>query len=154
MLVFIGSLVLVAISAFIQMTNWMLISAAIKPNLLFVVLVVLMTLNPNWIKRLILILVAVLIIKEIPGILGITLSHLIFVSAALIATILLDILPWQRTINTLVAVVAGTLIINLQYFTLLPVTFELALNLLLAFILLNLLQPINVRQIKLQRHRF
>lgn len=151
MLVFIGSLALVVITAFIQMTNWLLIGAIVKPNLLLVVLVILATLNPGWIKRAILVLMAALIVKAGPGF---VLPDLIFAAAALISIILLDVLPWQRTINTLIAASAGTLVVNLFHFTLLPIVYELTLNLFLAFILLNLIQPSHVSPIKLQRHRF
>lgn len=151
MLVFIGSLILVLIAAFIQMTDWMLVGAIIKPNLLFVVLIVLATANPSWPKRLVLILTAAFAVKISPGL---VLPNLIFTATALASILLLDILPWQRTINVLVVVAAGTLAMNFQNFTLLPVVSELALNLFLAFVLVNIIQATNVPQIKLQRHRF
>lgn len=150
MLAFIGSLVLVVAAAFIQMTDWLVIGNTVKPDLLLAFVVVLLTVNPNWVKRLVMIAVAALVVKENPGL---TSSNLIFPGTLVLSALLLDFLPWQRTITALLAVAAGTLIMNIQYFSLLPFIYELAINLIFTFTLLNLL-PTHVPQIKLQRHRF
>ena len=151
MLVFIGSFILTAIAAFVQATNWILFGSIIKPNLIFVILMILGIVNPGWIKRAILILTAALILKFTPGF---SFLDLIFVGAAAASIALMDFLPWRQPINLLLAVLIGTIIINLDNLTFLPLTYELILNLLLAFVLFALLKLIHVPQIKLQRNRF
>ncbi len=151
MLVFIGSFILTIIAAFFQATNWILFDATIKPNLIFVVLMILGIINSSWVKRAILILVAALILKFTPGF---SLLDLTFIGATVASIILMDFLPWQQPINLLLAVTIGTIIINLDRLTFLPLTYELILNLLLAFVLFSLLKLVHVPQIKLQRNRF
>lgn len=151
MSVFIGSFIAVVIAALIQATNWMLLGNTIKPNLVLIVLIALSYLNPNWMKRLIFIFIAAIVIKQAPGF---TFPDLVFFSTILLAIALADFLPWQQTINSLLAVTAGTLILNLQNITFLPFVYELILNLSLALILLALLKLVYVPQIKLQRNRF
>lgn len=151
MLVFIGSFILTIVAASVQATNWILLDATIKPNLIFVVLVILGIINPNWIKRVILILTAALILKFTPGL---SLLDLTFVGASVAAIILIDFLPWQQLINLFLAVTIGTIIINLDHLTFLPLIYELMLNLLLAFVFFALFKLAHVPQIKLQKNRF
>ncbi len=151
MLVFTGSFVLTIIAAFVQTTNWILLDATIKPNLIFVVLMILGIMNPNWIRRVILILVAALILKFTPGF---SLLDLTFIGTLVASMALMDFLPWRQPINLFLAVTIGTIIINLGHFTFLPLIYELILNLLLAFVLFALLRLFHVPQIKLQRNRF
>lgn len=151
MLVFIGSFILTIITAFIQTTNWIVLGDIIKPNLILVMLIVLGIINPSWIRRAILILTAALILKFTPGA---ALFDLIFVGASFISVVMMDVLPWQRLISLLAAVAAGTIIINLDHLILLPLVYELMLNLLLAFILFALPRLAHVSQIQLQRNKF
>lgn len=151
MLVFIVSFILAIIAASVQATNWILLDATIKPNLIFVVLVILGIINPNWIKRAILILVATLILKFTPGF---SLFDLTFIGTAAAAMILMDFLPWRQPINLFLAVTVGTVIIDLDHLTFLPLIYELILNLLLAFVFFALSKLTNVPQIKLQKNRF
>jgi len=151
MLVFIGSFILTIIAALSQITNWILIDAIIKPNLIFVVLMILGIMNPSWIRRAILILAAALILKFTPGF---SLLDLTFIGAVVASMILMDFLPWRQPINLLLAVTTGTIIINLDNLTFSPLAYELILNLLLAFVLFALLKLVHVPQIKLQKNRF
>lgn len=151
MLVFIGSFILTIITAFIQTTNWIVLGDIIKPNLILVMLIVLGIINPSWIRRAILILTAALILKFTPSA---ALFDLIFVGASFISVVMMDVLPWQRLISLLAAVAAGTIIINLDHLILLPLVYELMLNLLLAFILFALPRLAHVSQIQLQRNKF
>lgn len=151
MLVFIGSFILTVIAAFVQTTNWILLDATIKPNLIFVVLVILGIMNPNWIRRATLILVAALILKFTPGFSAFDLT---FIGASVAAIILMDFLPWQQPINLFLAVTVGTAVINLDHLTFLPLIYELILNLLLALVFFALPKLFHVPQIKLQKNRF
>lgn len=151
MLVFIGSFILTIITAFIQTTNWIVLGDIIKPNLILVMLIVLGIINPSWIRRAILILTAALILKFTPSA---ALFDLIFVGASFLSIVMMDVLPWQRLISLLAAVAAGTIIINLDHLILLPLVYELMLNLLLAFILFALPRLAHVSQIQLQRNKF
>jgi len=150
MLAFIASFILTAAVALIQATNWFLVGSTVKPDLLLALLVALMMAHPNWPKRLILIVLAAFIIKENPGI---ALSNLVFPAALVAAALIVDILPWEQTVNAMLAAAAGTLVISLQSFTFLPFIYELAFNLGLTFIIINLITSPNVPQIKLQRNR-
>lgn len=150
MLIFIVSFTLTIITAFIQTANWTFFSATLKPDLILVVLIILALVNPNWIKRAILILTAALILKVSPGI---TFPDLIFVTAAVASIILMDFLPWRQPANLIPAVSLGTLIINFDRLTLSPLIYELIFNLSLALVLFVLLKLANVPQIELQRNR-
>lgn len=152
--VFIGSFILTIIAAFIQTTNWILIGAIIKPNLILITLIILALANPNWPKRIILILTAALILKFAPGF---TLLDLTFTSAAIFSIILLDILPWQQPVNLFLATLLGTITINLSNLSqslFLPLIYEFVFNLFLVFALFALLKLIYVPQTKLQKNRF
>src|SRR3989344_5909980 len=151
MLVFTVSLILTAVVAFIQTTNWILLGNIIKPNFILVTLVTLTLINPSWIRRTALIAAAALILKFTPGL---AFLDLIFVGAALLATLLADFLPWRQPVSLLVAILAGTVMINADHLSLLPLIYELILNLLLGFILFNLLKLVYVSEIKLQKSRF
>lgn len=151
MLVFTASLILTAVVAFIQTTNWILLGNIIKPNFILVTLVTLTLINPSWIRRTALIAAAALILKFTPGL---AFLDLIFVGAALLATLLADFLPWRQPVSLLVATLAGTVMINADHLSLLPLIYELILNLLLGFILFNLLKLVYVSEIKLQKSRF
>ncbi|MBI2013024.1 MAG: hypothetical protein HYS88_01050 [Candidatus Colwellbacteria bacterium] len=151
MLVFTASLILTAVVAFIQTTNWILLGNIIKPNFILVTLVTLTLINPSWIRRTALIAAAALILKFTPGL---AFLDLIFVGAALLATLLADFLPWRQPVSLLVAILAGTVMINADHLSLLPLIYELILNLLLGFILFNLLKLVYVSEIKLQKSRF
>ncbi len=151
MLIFIVSFLVTAAAAIIQSTNWLLLTALLKPNLILVILLILATINQNWIARLLLVLTAALILKFSPG-----LAYLdfIFMGSVLSAIALMDLLPWRQTITLLLATGFGTIIINLSHLTFLPLIYELALNEFLAFALFTLLKLIYVPQVKLQRNRF
>src|SRR3989344_4368363 len=151
MLVFIGSFILTVIAASVQTTNWILVGNIIKPNLILVVLLILAFINPSWIRRAILVLAAALILKFTPGL---ALLDLTFIAAIVVSILPVDFLPWQQSINLFPALTIGTIIMNLNHLTFLPLVYELILNLLLAFILFVLLKLIHVPQVKLQRNRF
>ena len=151
MLVFTASLILTAVVAFIQTTNWILLGNIIKPNLILVTLVTLTLINPSWIRRTALITTAALILKFTPGL---ALLDFIFVGAALVAILLADFLPWRQPVSLLVAILVGAVMINADHLSLLPLIYELILNLLLGFILFNLLKLVHVSEIKLQKSRF
>jgi len=151
MLVFIGSFILTVIAASVQATNWILLGDIIKPNLIFVILMILGVMNPGWIRRAVLVLAAALILKFAPGF---SFLDLTFIGAVAASMVLMDFLPWRQPINLLLAVIVGTIIINLNNLTFLPLIYELILNLLLAFVLFALLKLVHVSQIKLQRNRF
>lgn len=151
MLLFIASFLLTIVAALIQTTNWMLFDSILKPNLILVVLIILALVNPSWSRRAILILAAALILKFTPGI---NFSDLAFLGAVFSSIVLMDILPWQQPISSLLAILFGTIIINLDELTLLPLILEVVLNLFFALILLALPRFVHVPQIKLQRNRF
>lgn len=151
MLAFTVSFILTIITASVQVTNWILLDAIIKPNLILVVLIILAVVNQKWIRRAILILTAALILKLTPGF---SFSDLVFIGTAVASMALMDFLPWKRPINLLLAVTIGTIITDLGHLTFLPLIYELVLNLLLAFTLFALLKLVHVPQIKLQRNRF
>lgn len=151
MLIFIVSFILTAAVALLQTTNWILFDAIIKPNLILITLIVLAPINPIWTRRALFIFTAALIVKFMPGF---ALFDLIFIAAAALSIILMDILPWRGPVNLSAAVVTGTVAINLPRLAFLPITYELILNLLFAFILFTLLKLVYVSQIELQRNRF
>ncbi|MDP3991585.1 MAG: hypothetical protein Q8P66_01625 [Candidatus Colwellbacteria bacterium] len=151
MLVFTASLILTAVVAFIQTTNWILLGNIIKPDLILVTLVTLALINHSWIRRTALITTAALILKFTPGL---ALLDFIFVGAALVAILLAGFLPWRQPVSLLVAILVGTVMINVDHLSLLPLIYELILNLLLGFILFNLLKLVHVSEIKLQKSRF
>src|SRR3989304_5327937 len=108
MLVFIGSFILTVIAASVQATNWILLGDIIKPNLIFVILMILGVMNPGWIRRAVLVLAAALILKFAPGF---SFLDLTFIGAVAASMVLMDFLPWRQPINLLLAVIVGTIII-------------------------------------------
>ena len=151
MLIFIVSFIITAVLGFVQTTNWLLLGAIVKPNLILTVLIVLASINPSWTKRIILVLTAGVIVKFTPGFAAL---DLIFIGAALFSIFLLDFLPWQGPVNMLTATVAGTVVMNLERLAVLPIASEIVLNLLFAFILYTLIKLVDVPQAELQRNRF
>ena len=151
MLVFTASLILTAVVALIQTTNWILLGNIIKPNFILVTLVTLTLINPSWIRRTTLIATAALILKFTPGL---AFLDFIFVGAALFAILLADFLPWRQPVSLLLAILVGTVMISVDHLNFLPLIYELILNVLLGFILFNLLKLVYVSEIKLQKSRF
>lgn len=108
MLQFIVNIALVTLSGLLQSTSlfW---GFGIKPNLVIPTLAVIANIEKSWRKRIVLILVSLLSVKFAPRL---DLGDLLFVITAFLTTILVDRLPWQKLINTLVASFAGVLIID------------------------------------------
>jgi hypothetical protein len=125
---FIVSLLLVAALALIQLTNWFS-AANLKPNLILALLAALTLFEPNWLKRSIFIFTAVFLLKFSP-----TLNWL--------DLILIDNLPWLKPVNLLVAIVAGTILLNLDNFRPALVFPELIGNIFLSFLFFSLLKLI------------
>ena len=100
MLQFIVSSFLVLIASLFQTTSLFLIGG-VKPNLALVFIVAISNFEKSWIRRVILVLLAALILTFAPFA---TWIDIIFISAILFAVALLDYLPWQRIVNGVVVV--------------------------------------------------
>jgi hypothetical protein len=135
---FIISLLLVAALALIQLTNWFSV-ANLKPNLILALLASLTLFEPNWLKRSIFIFTAVFLLKFSP-----TLNwlDLILLLSLYLVMVLIDNLPWLKPVNLLVALVAGTILLNLDNFRPALVFPELIGNIFLSFLFFSLLKLI------------
>ena len=142
MLLYIASIISIIAVSFLQTTNAVLLGG-LKPNLVFALLVVLAHIDKNWTKRAVLILISALILKSSPGIVWI---DIIFVFTALLAVALVDYLPWRRAINSIAAVVIGTIIINLPFFNLGPLMLEMIMNIALVIIFFSLFEVLYVKK--------
>ena len=111
MLIFLSSLGAVVLGAIIQNSNFAILG--VKPNFVLVIILAFGLLESDWLKRFILVLLAIatLIIEPNIGIETI-LAALIFV----IALILLDFLPWKGVANSALDLTICTLLINLNVF--------------------------------------
>jgi len=61
---------------------------------------------------------------------------------------LTDYFPWRRAINSVFAVVVGTIIINLQFFELKELILELSINIILVILFFLMLEPLYVKENK------
>ena len=111
MLVFCTSLVAVFLSAFIQNSNFAILG--VKPNLVLVVILAFGLLEKDWLKRAILVLLAIATLIIEPG-LG--LKTILIMSIFFLALALIDFLPWREIANSASALVIGTLLIDVGGF--------------------------------------
>jgi len=138
MLLFTVNIIAVAIVSFLQTTNVILFNG-FKPNLVFALLAVLANIDKDWAKRSVLVLISALILKFSPGLAWI---DVIFISTSFLIIALVDYLPWRRAINSMVAVIAGTVVIGLSSFNLSLLTLEIVtsmVSVLIFFLLFELL---------------
>lgn len=136
MLLSIASAVLVALVSFVQTTNLIFVGG-IKPNLVLALLGTIAHYSKNWFVRTFLILLSALILKFSPAI---TWIDIIFIFTALLVVALTDYLPWRRAINSVSAVVIGTIIMNLSHFNLSLIAFEMIFNAVLTLIFFIILE--------------
>ncbi len=135
MLQFIVSSFLVLIASLFQTTSLFLIGG-VKPNLALVFIVAISNFEKSWIRRVILVLLAALILTFAPFA---TWIDIIFISATLFAVALLDYLPWQRIVNGIVVVSAATIILNLPGLNFGIIALELIMNIILVSVFTLLL---------------
>lgn len=146
MLIFLTSLGATLFFGILQNT-YLLSVAGIKPNLILVIALAYAFVEKDWLKRSAIILTALftLAISPYGGIGFIITATALFLSVALV-----DTLPWKALANTLVALVLGTFVINLERFGIGIFTVELLYNF-LAFALvggtLNLIKYRFVRNV-------
>ena len=133
---FIASVFIIAITALLQTTHLIAVTG-IKPNLVLIMLAILAAFHKNWLVCLSLILIATLIITFSPMI---TWLDVIFIAPMLFVVAVVDYAPWRKLINVLIAIVAGTLIINMVSFDFITTLKELLMNLALAGVVFPLVQ--------------
>jgi len=150
MLLYIVSVIALAIAAFIQTTSIFVI-ASIKPNLVFVLLVLFAHIYKSWPKRVLLILVSALLLKFSPTLAWI---DVIFIAVAFLIMALVDYFPWRRIINSVFAVALGTVVIGVSAFSLSSIGTETALNVALVLILFLPLEFIYAKEKEKQTARF
>ena len=124
---FIASLGLVALAALLQLTNYAFI-AGVKPNFTFVAILIFALIYTDWLKRAILIFIAALVLKFNQGI---ELENILFILSSLMGILIIDKLPSSRFINSILAVLAATLFMNIFHFEVWPLFKEMAYNILI-----------------------
>ncbi len=132
-------------------TTQSFILGGVKPNLVLAVLAVLAVFHKKWIRRVILVMIAALIVTFSPII---TWFDLIFTATILLIMAIIDFAPWRKFISIAVAVISGTLILNVVSFTPRVVLTELLMNIALATIIFSLLQLIYVEEKDAKTNRF
>ncbi len=131
---FVLSVVLVALAGLFQTANIDILG--IKPDIILPAVLLAALANKDWWKRIILVLTAALVIQYYPGLDS---GTILFIIAALAGIIAIDFIPTEHFINFLVAVVLGTLIINLANFILAAFFLELIYNLLFALVIFTVI---------------
>lgn len=113
MLVFFTSALVVVLGALIQNSNFAILG--VKPNLVLVVILAFGLLDKDWLKRSILVLLAIvtLIIEPAMSMETVLVTAIFFLVLALG-----DFLPWRDIANSAFALVIGTLLININGFQL------------------------------------
>jgi len=150
MLLYFVSAITLAIAAIVQTTSIFVIFS-IKPNLVFALLVLFAHIYKNWPKRALLILAPALLLKFSPTLAWI---DIIFIASAFLIMALVDYFPWRRIINSVFAVVLGTVIIGIPSFSLSSIATETALNIALVLILFIPLEFIYEKEKEKQTDRF
>ncbi len=123
---FLTSLAAVFLGALIQNSSFVVLG--VKPNFVLVTILAFGLLEQDWLKRVILVLLAIVTLIIEPGIGQQTiLTALIF----FFALTLIDFLPWKGIANTASALAIGTLLIHVNGFQLgvflMEVTYNLSL---------------------------
>lgn len=149
MLLYIVSVIILATAALIQTTSIFVI-ASVKPNLVFVFLVLFAHIYKSWPKRALLILVSAFLLKFSPSLAWI---DVIFIAVAFLVMALVDYFPWRRIINSAFAVALGTIVIGIQVFSLSVIAAEAALNIALILILFLPLEFIYEKEKEKQKAR-
>lgn len=150
MFLFIVSTIFLAAAAFLQTTNVPLIGL-VKPNLVFAILVVFAHVYKDWPRRSILILLSALILKFSPSLAW---ADIIFIATAFLIMALVDYLPWRRLINSIAAVIIGTVIIDALPFALTPLVIGVGMNIILAALFFLLVELVYAEEIQKQKSRF
>ena len=123
---FIVSLFALFLVSFFQLTNYSLIGF-IKPDLSLVLIIFLSTIYKDWLKRLILILLAAVVFKF--GV-GLELGSGLFILGSLVGIITATKLPGSKSVNLAVGVLVATLTTNIANFNLTIFLLESLYNLL------------------------
>lgn len=131
MLLYIVSVIILAIAALVQTTSIFVI-ASVKPNLVFVLLVLFAHIYKSWPKRALLILASALLLKFSPTLAWI---DIIFIAVAFLIMALVDYFPWRRIINSAFAIIFGTVVIGIPFFSFSSIAIETLLNLVLVLML-------------------
>ena len=122
---FINSLLAIASAALIQNTN-LLEFWTIKPNISLIFVIIFGSLEKNFLGRLILIFTAASILKFYSGI---EIQNILFIITAFGTLLLVSYLPWKKSVNILMAILIGTVTMDLINFELAVAIKELAYNL-------------------------
>ncbi len=109
---FILEIFIIALASFVQLTNAAFFNA-VKPDLALALLLAMAAYDKRWERRISWLIVAALILKFMPQF---DIQALFFVLAALIGMLIIDYLPWRHWIGVVVAVIAGTLVVNFKLF--------------------------------------
>ena len=150
MLLYIVSVITIAIAALVQTTSVFVI-ASIKPNLVFALLVIFAHIYKSWPKRTLLILISAFLLKFSPTLAWI---DVIFIASAFFIMALVDYFPWKRIINSVFAVILGTVIIGIPTLGLSSIVTEAALNTALVLILFIPLEFVYEKEKEKQTTRF
>ena len=149
MLLYIASLITLAIAAIIQTTDALVIIST-KPNLVFVFLVLFAHIYKSWQKRTLLILVPAFFLKFSPTLTWIV---IIFIAVAFFIMALVDYFPWKHIISSIFAVALGTIVICMQAFSVNSIAIEIAFNVDLILIFFIPLQFIYEKEKEKQKTR-
>ena len=150
MFLFFVSVLTVATAALLQTTE-AIAFGPIKPNLVLILIVILSSIYKDWSYRFILVLTGATILKfsEL-----FQLSDLVLIAALLLSIVIIDYLPWRKLINIELAVILGTLILNLVVFTPTTLILETLTNVILTVAIFIIAHIIYEEEIKSQENRF
>ncbi len=127
---FIISIVLIAFASFTQLTSYAFVGS-LKPNFALVLLFIFSLIYKDWLRRAILIFLAALLLKFGPGV---EVQNVLFIIGALLGIFVIDKIPSIKFVNLILAVIVGTLTVNIINFEVGAVLTEALYNLIFALL--------------------
>lgn len=125
---FILSVILVAFAALAQLTNYVFVGS-IKPNFALVIILLFSLVYKDWLRRAIFIFLAALFLKFGSGV---EIQNILFIISSFLGIFMLDKIPSIKLVNLILAVIAGTLTVNIINFEVWRVIMETFYNLAIA----------------------
>src|SRR3989338_1004781 len=131
---FIPSIVLVVFASLTQLNSYAFVGS-LKPDFTLVVLLLLSFVYKDWLRRATLIFLAALILKFGPGV---EVQNVLFIIGTLLGIFVIDKVPSTKLINLILAVIVGTLTVNIINFEVRTVLVETLYNLIVALLLFTI----------------
>jgi len=150
MLLFLISCALTVGLSILQTTS-AVIFFGIKPNFVFALFVVIAGLEKDWLKRIAIVLLSLIMIRFTPSI---SWFDLIFVSTSLLIFALVDYLPWKSFITSIASVVIGTAIIEFSYHEVSRILLEILMNSVIVVLFLGIFKLTNGKKEISKKNRF